>query len=717
MKNKLLVGVCVFGLSVQLLGKPFFVNAAEVIDISGKNVQIQKAVNGEFEPESISDEDQYPDWWDAEDPLNARAYRQMTEESGNLMDTSLALKATGVTTQWNGVTYTHCANNTEGKNIVAGIDVSYHQGTIDWKKVKNAGIDYVIIRVGYRAYRSGSLGKDVKFLSYIKGAKEAGLQVGAYIFSQAITEEEAVEEADFAIKQIEASGYTLDLPLAIDCEYAAEGVGRLYEAHLSKKEMTDVANAFCERVQSLGYQPMIYSSSSWFYNKMDGETLAQKYLLWMARYNTHSYDASTESDKALYGGQIGIWQCSSSAKVDGISGNVDLDWFYLDTLNGVCQGEDGNWYYYVNGEIDETFSGLAKNQNGWWYVRNGKVDFSYYGVEQNGNGWWRIEDGKVNFDFNGFAENRNGWWYLENGKVQLDRTDVIQGTVDGKNGWWYVENGKVVFTETIAQNRNGWWYINGGAVDFEHYGVEQNRNGWWKIEAGKVNFEFTGFAENQNGWWYLENGKVQLDRTDVIQGTVDGKNGWWYVENGKVTVTDSIEQNQNGWWKIEGGKVNLEFSGFAKNRNGWWYLEDGKVQFEVTNVIRGTVNGENGWWYVRNGKVDFSNTIAQNQNGWWYIKDGKVDFSCYGVEQNQNGWWRVEAGKVDFEFDGFAENRNGWWYLENGKVLLDVTDIVYGTIDGNDAEWYVKEGRIQFDFSGMVSVNGELYTIKNGRVE
>lgn len=665
MKNRVITGILVFGLAVQALRLPVAASAAETTEITESETQVH---DNESESQAAGDEAQYPEWWDEEDPMNARAYEQMTEETDVQTYAGPTVRTTGITTQWGGVTYTHCENNAEGKTIAAGIDVSYYQGTIDWEKVKNAGIDYVIIRVGYRAYRSGSLAQDIKFQSYIKGAKEAGLKVGAYIFSQAITEAEAAEEADFAIEQIEASGYTLDLPLAIDCEYAAEGVGRLYEANLSKEEMTNVASAFCERAQSLGYQPMIYASSSWFYSKMDGEELGQKYILWMARYNTYSYNDDRDANRAYFGGQIDIWQCSDAAAVDGISGNVDLDWFYLDALNGVCQGEDGNWYYYVNGEVDTTFTGLAQNQNGWWYVRNGMVDFSYYGVEQNGNGWWRIEAGKVNFDFNGFAENRNGWWYLESGKVQLDRTDVIQGTVDGENGWWYVKNGKVTFTDS----------------------VEQNYNGWWRIEAGKVNFDFNGFAENRNGWWYLENGKVQLDRTEVIQGTVDGETNWWYVKDGKVTVTDTVaqnrngwwyikdgkvdfshygvEQNRNGWWRIEEGKVNFNFNGFAENRNGWWYLEGGKVQLGVTDVIQGTVDGLEGWWYVENGQVTFSDTVAENRNG----------------------WWRIEAGRVNFDFNGIAENQNG--------------------------RWYVLDGKVQLDYSGRVTVDGESYIIENGRV-
>ena len=510
MKKKVVISLLLLSLILSVPGMTVVTSAAE------------KALSEEQQQkdsETVA-EDLYPDWWDEEDPLNFRAYTQSEENIDKQEDWLLTARDLSFTTQWRGVTYKHTDENVEGKSVVAGIDVSYHQGDIDWEKVKAAGIDYAIQRVGYRAYRSGSLARDIKFSSYIEGAKKAGIKVGAYIFSQAISEDEAREEADFAIRQIKEAGYELDLPLAIDCEYAAEGVGRLYEANLSKEQMTNVASAFCERVESYGYEPMIYSSSSWFHSKMDGEKLGQEYLLWMARYNTHSYDADTESGRELYGGKVNVWQCSSSAKVNGISGNVDLDWFYLDQANGVCKGGDGNWYYYVDGKIDTTYTGIAGNHNGWW----------------------RIENGKVNFDFNGFAENENGWWYLAGGKVQFNITDIINGTVNGKTGWWYVKEGKIQFdATTIEKNETGWWYVKDGMVDFTYIGIAENKLGQWWVENGKVNFSYSGFAEDNNDWWYISGGQVQSGMSDIIKGTVDGITGWWYIKDGKVQADVTTE--------------------------------------------------------------------------------------------------------------------------------------------------------------------------------
>jgi beta-N-acetylglucosaminidase len=381
-------------------------------------------------------------------------------------------------------------------------------------------------------------------------------------------------------------------------------------------------------------------------------------------------------------------------------------------LNGVIKASDGNWYYYVNGVIDYSHTGIEKNANGWWRIENGKVNFNYEGVAKNQNGWWYLKGGKVDFSYNGFASNSNGWWYIESGKVTFQKTDVIKGTVKGIYGWWHVVGSKVTFDTTVARNINGWWYISNGMVDFSHNGVEKNSNGWWRIEEGKVNFNFTGIASNKNGTWYLdggkvdfsysgfykngtdylyvENGQITYTKNDVIKGAVAAQsgwwhvvgskvifdttvaknsNGWWYISNGMVDFShNGVEKNSNGWWRIENGKVNFSFEGFASNSNGWWYLEGGKVTFQKNDVIKGTVDGENGWWHVVGSKVTYDTTVAKNSNGWWRIENGKVNFNFTGVVSNQNGDWYLSNGKVDFNYNGTVTYDGKLYQVVNGSA-------------------------------------------------
>ncbi|MGI5931138.1 MAG: GH25 family lysozyme [Eubacterium sp.] len=296
-----------------------------------------------------------PDSWNKDDPEWFRAYQQIygtksnTETGTDTADQTAAstgvqvlprsessaggriqqLSTSSVTT-WDKygstskLTFYHDSRNTSGKTILPVIDVSYHNGTINWSKVKAAGVQGVIIRCGYRGSSTGALAQDVKFKENIRNAKAAGLKVGVYIFSQAVSKAEGRAEANYAAKLVKSTGYSLDLPMVIDVEYV-NGGGRLENADLAKSAQTSVAAAFCAEAESLGYQPMVYASSTFLVSNMDGASLASKgYRIWMARYSSSAYKSSS----AYYQGAVPFWQCSSQAAVNGISSRVDLNYWY-----------------------------------------------------------------------------------------------------------------------------------------------------------------------------------------------------------------------------------------------------------------------------------------------------------------------------------------------------------------------------------------------------
>ena len=207
-----------------------------------------------------------------------------------------------------GISYTFSSDGVRSGTI--GIDVSKYQTGINWTKVKNAGINFVMIRCGYRGYGSGVLVEDPMYRSHISGAKAAGLRVGVYFFSQAINEAEAVEEASMAVSL--AKKYGINMPIAIDSEYANGGRGRA--DGLSKSARTAVTKAFCDTVKSAGYTPMVYASKSWFSDHLNVSALSS-YRIWVAHY----------SDKCGYTGTYHIWQNTDKGKVDGVPGYVDMN--------------------------------------------------------------------------------------------------------------------------------------------------------------------------------------------------------------------------------------------------------------------------------------------------------------------------------------------------------------------------------------------------------
>lgn len=192
-----------------------------------------------------------------------------------------------------------------------GIDVSRYQGNIDWAQVKDAGVDFAIIRLGYRGYGTGRIVMDNYFMNNIQGALDQGIEVGVYFFSQAITEEEAAEEAEFCMDLLQ--GYDLAYPIVFDWEPYDSSLNPRTEG-LSDEMLTKCAVSFCETVEAAGYQSMVYSNLSYFYLHFDLSKLVD-YPLWLAQYN--------RTPTFYY--HFAMWQYSGTGKVPGIEGNVDMN--------------------------------------------------------------------------------------------------------------------------------------------------------------------------------------------------------------------------------------------------------------------------------------------------------------------------------------------------------------------------------------------------------
>lgn len=198
-------------------------------------------------------------------------------------------------------------------NGTLGVDVSKYNGDIDWDKVREAGISFVIIRAGYRGASSGVLVEDPKFQQNIKGALDAGLSVGIYFFTQAVNEAEAVEEASTALAL--SKDYHLALPVFIDSE-STGGNGRADA--LTADERTAVCEAFCKTVENAGMSAGVYGGRNWLTGKLHAGSL-ENHTVWLAEYR----------GVPQYGGYYQLWQYTSRGSVDGIEGNVDLDVSYL----------------------------------------------------------------------------------------------------------------------------------------------------------------------------------------------------------------------------------------------------------------------------------------------------------------------------------------------------------------------------------------------------
>ena len=197
------------------------------------------------------------------------------------------------------------------KNTHRGIDVSEYQKFIDWRTVKNSGIDFAIIRVGYRGYGNGKIVEDRFFDNNIQEATKAGMDIGFYFYSQAISVEEAVQEAQFTLQLLSKYNVPITYPIAIDTERTPNGNGRA--DGISKELRTEVVRAFCNEIQRAGYKTMIYANKNWLLNDLNITSL--NYDVWLAHY----------TDATDYPYPYTIWQYTSTGSVNGIVGNVDMN--------------------------------------------------------------------------------------------------------------------------------------------------------------------------------------------------------------------------------------------------------------------------------------------------------------------------------------------------------------------------------------------------------
>ena len=202
-------------------------------------------------------------------------------------------------------------------NVTFGIDVSKYQSGLNWNKIKKSGVSFVIIRIGYRGYGAeGKLVKDPMFEEHFTNARNAGLKVGVYFFTQAMNEAEAQEEAEACNGAL--NGRMLDYPIFYDTEASTAPGGTGRADGLGVEDRTKCAIAFCERVKELGYQPGVYASTTWYRKRVDYTTLRSRYTIWNAHYGVSSSPIGCD-----------MWQGTEKARINGYSGELDANISYI----------------------------------------------------------------------------------------------------------------------------------------------------------------------------------------------------------------------------------------------------------------------------------------------------------------------------------------------------------------------------------------------------
>ena len=521
------------------------------------------------------------------------------------------------------------------KAICKGIDVSYHNGTIDWKRVKQSEVEYAIIRCGYGTNDKSQ--DDKKWEENVKGCIDNNIPYGVYLYSYADTVEKASSEADHAIRLLQ--GKKLKYPVYYDLEE-----DKLRDK-ISKQTIADIAQTFCDKLSAKGYTVGIYANKDWFTNYLT-DSRFNNWTKWVAQYNT----------VCNYKGKYDMWQCSSTGRVPGISGNVDLNYSYSPFENSYGGGNTNN-----GGTTNKYSDGLNEIEGELYYFKNNRIDTSYSGLAQYGNEWYYIENGKVNWNYTGLAQRGIEWFYIEKGKLNWNHS----GIVEYNNQWFYVERGR---------------------LNWNYTGLGQSGNDWYYIVRGRVNWGYTGLVQRGNEWFYIENGKLNWNHS----GIVEYNKQWFYVERGRLNWNyTGLGQSGNDWYYIERGRVNWGYTGLVQKGNEWFYVKGGKLDWSYT----GLVQKGNEWFFVRNGRLDWGYTgLACNGEYYFYVKNGRLDWNYSGYAQidGQGEYYEVRNGRLVggtltlAKMHGVANNQDS---PTNYIVIVDRAAHRVGVFKGSKYNW------------------------------
>ena len=408
-------------------------------------------------------------------------------------------------------TYNH-QDRFANMKIQHGIDVSYHNGNLDWSVIKNAGVEFAILRAAYRGYGDeGTLLKDSKFAEYIRGAQAYGIPVGAYIYSQAITTKEAVQEANYILNIVK--NYSLDLPIVFDYEFSPSSKGRTNlawaEGELNKTKMTNITLAFCNTIKSAGYDVMVYANKTFLTKNIDHEVIENAgYDVWLAHYvnqNENNYQGTN------YTGDFKIWQYTSTGRIPGIADKVfDCNFMYGGDISSSVRISDIPNQVYTGSEVVPSFTVTYGDKilvDGLDYVATYQNNSSIGTATVNVLGAGTYE-GLLNLtkNFNIVPDTvRN----VQPSNVKTDSAELSWSAVNGASGYiiQIQKNGKWTNLGTYPSERASIKGLMPGSVNNIHIAAYTNVNGInymgaysyaVKIETavGAVNPRVSAYANN-----------------------------------------------------------------------------------------------------------------------------------------------------------------------------------------------------------------------------
>lgn len=610
-------------------------------------------------------------------PSNAEAARSLVENSWRYEDGQLV--AEDASSEEDGIALLSMDILPDGATA-QGIDVSEHQGRIDWNAVKASGIDFAILRVGFGAPSWGGR-VDYQFNRNISECERLGIPYGVYIYSYAFDNQQAADEASMVINCL--SGHNPRLPVYYDLE------DNSIIANGRQTGIASRAQVFCNRISAAGYEPGIYANLNWFNNILtDSVFKSSSWDHWIAQYNS----------KCDYIGNYSIWQYKSNGKVPGINGNVDMNYAYVDVSLYYWQLKDNAWYY-ANSD-GKAYTGWLYLGGAWYWLEPDAGGAMATGLHEcNGSLYW----------FNSSGAMATGWvldggtWYYATGSGALARGPVSVGGVpycfDARTG------AMLTGYQTDAQGvrryfgscgpLNGWGLVDGS---------------WYWFADGIAS---TGWIRTGGSWYWLdpEAGGAMATGLHACNGSA-----YWFDASGAMATGWVLD---GGTWYYATGSGALA-SGWL-NLNGAWYWLDSSTHAMATGV---QTIGSCEYIFNNSGKM-MANCWSNGDGSWMYHSSSSGAIDLKGIMTDSGIQLIDDGGNVR---TGWIESQGSRYYCSADGVILTGWQQIAGSwyyfnSDGRMATGWLNDGGNWFWLdsasgtmkTGWLSLGGTWYYLDAAR--
>ncbi len=610
-------------------------------------------------------------------PSNAEAARSLVENSWRYEDGQLV--AEDASSEEDGIALLSMDILPDGATA-QGIDVSEHQGRIDWNAVKASGIDFAILRVGFGAPSWGGR-VDYQLNRNISECERLGIPYGVYIYSYAFDNQQAADEASMVINCL--SGHNPRLPVYYDLE------DNSIIANGRQTGIASRAQVFCNRISAAGYEPGIYANLNWFNNILtDSVFKSSSWDHWIAQYNS----------KCDYIGNYSIWQYKSNGKVPGINGNVDMNYAYVDVSLYYWQLKDNAWYY-ANSD-GKAYTGWLYLGGAWYWLEPDAGGAMATGLHEcNGSLYW----------FNSSGAMATGWvldggtWYYATGSGALARGPVSVGGVpycfDARTG------AMLTGYQTDAQGvrryfgscgpLNGWGFVDGS---------------WYWFADGIAS---TGWIRTGGSWYWLdpEAGGAMAKGLHVCNGAA-----YWFDASGAMATGWVLD---GGTWYYATGSGALA-SGWL-NLNGAWYWLDLSTHAMATGV---QTIGSCEYIFNNSGKM-MANCWSNGDGSWMYHSSSSGAIDLKGIMTDSGIQLIDDGGNVR---TGWIESQGSRYYCSADGVILTGWQQIAGSwyyfnSDGRMATGWLNDGGNWFWLdsasgtmkTGWLSLGGTWYYLDAAR--